>query len=40
MMGSDGGDGGAPTLPFLVRKMPKYFKSRVRRRKAKEEEKM
>jgi len=39
MMGSDGGDGGE-TLPFLVRKMPKDFKSRVRRRKAKEEEKM
>jgi len=40
MMGSDGGVGGGRTLPFLVLKMPRDLKSRVKTRKAKEEEKM
>lgn len=40
MMGSDGGVGGGRTLPFLVLKMLRDLKSRVKIMKAKEKEMM
>jgi len=39
-MGSDGGVGGGRTLPFLVLKMLRDLKSRVKIMKAKEKEMM